>query len=133
MEVKWIKITTNLFDDEKIKLIDTLPDRDAIIVIWFKLLTLAGKTNDNGTVYVMKDIPTTDEVLATIFNRPINTIRLALSIFQKYKMIEINEHVNIVNWEKHQNVEGLEKIREQARKRVQKHREIKALEQKQVR
>ena len=50
-EVKWIKITTNIFDDEKIKLIDTMPDRDALLVVWFKLLTLAGKTNDNGFLY----------------------------------------------------------------------------------
>ena len=122
-DVKWIKITTNVFDDEKMKLIDVLPERDAIIVIWFKLLTLAGKTNDNGKVYIMEQLATTDEVLATVFNRPITVVRLALQTFVKFRMIEMNEHINIVNWEKHQNIEGLEKIREQTRKRVEKHRE----------
>lgn len=124
-DVKWIKITTNIFDDEKIKLIDTMPDRDTLLVIWFKLLSMAGKTNDNGLVYIIKEMPTTDEMLATIFNRPLNTVRMALEIFSKFKMIEINKHVNIINWEKHQNIDGLDKIREQNRIRQEKHREKK--------
>lgn len=122
-EVKWIKITTDIFDDEKIKLIDSMPDRDTLLVIWFKLLAMAGKTNDRGLVYVIKEIPTTDEMLATIFNRPINTVRLALKTFSDFEMIEINKHINIVNWDKHQNVDGLDKIREQARLRQARYRE----------
>lgn len=121
-EVKWIKITTNIFDDEKIKLIDTMPDRDTLLVIWFKLLAMAGKTNDNGLLYIIKEMPTTDEMLATIFNRPLNTVRLALKTFSSFGMIEINEHVNIVNWDKHQNIDGLDKIREQNRLRQEKAR-----------
>ena len=124
-EVKWIKITTNIFDDEKIKLIDTMPDRDTLLVIWFKLLTLAGKTNDNGFVYIIKEMPTTDEMLATIFNRPLNTVRLALQTFKQFGMIEIDNHVNVVNWEKHQNIEGLDKIKEQNRLRQAKFKEKK--------
>lgn len=122
-DVKWIKITTDLFDDEKIKLIDVLPARDAIIVTWFKLLALAGKTNDNGLAYVMKEMATTDEVLATVFNRPVDTIRLALATFEKFGMIEQHKHISITNWDKHQNIDGLDKIREQNRLRQQKRRE----------
>jgi len=121
-DVKWIKITTDIFDDDKIKLIDSLPDRDAILVIWFKLLTLAGKVNDDGQAYILKKIPTTAEILSTVFNRPINTIRLALNTFQDFDMVEIEDHINIINWEKHQNIEGLDKIREQNRLRKQKQR-----------
>ena len=47
-EVKWIKITTDVFDDEKILLIESMPSADSIITIWFKLLILAGKQNNNG-------------------------------------------------------------------------------------
>ena len=126
-EVKWIKITTDIFDDEKIKLIDAMPDNDALLVIWFKLLAMAGKVNDNGLIYIVKKMPITDEMLATLFNRPLNTVRLALDTFSKFGMIEINEHINIVNWEKHQNIQGLEKIREQARIRQERHRNKKAL------
>ena len=42
-DVKWIKIATDIFDDEKILLIESLPDSYAIITAWFKLLCLAGK------------------------------------------------------------------------------------------
>ncbi|PID16838.1 replication protein [Sporosarcina sp. P34] len=123
--VKWIKLSTQMFEDEKIKLIEQMPDADTILIIWVKLLSQAGKTNGNGYIYLSENIPYTDEMLATIFGRPLNTIRLALETFKAFGMIEIDdEHfISIANWEKHQNVAGLEKIREQTRKRVAKHRE----------
>lgn len=122
-DIRWIKITTDIFDDEKIKLIDCLPDRDTVIVIWFKLLAMAGKVNDNGLIYVIKSLPTTDEMLSTIFNRPLNTVRLALTTFQEFGMISVEKHISLENWERHQNVQGMEKIKEQTRLRVAKHRE----------
>ncbi|WP_202975270.1 phage replisome organizer N-terminal domain-containing protein [Vallitalea guaymasensis] len=127
-EVKWIKITTNIFDDEKIKIIDTYPARDEILVIWFKLLALAGKSNQNGFLFMNDKIPYTKEMLAAIFNRDIKSIQMALALFQKFGMIEIveNELISITNWDKHQNTDGLDKIREQTRNRVAKHRQKKA-------
>lgn len=123
-EIKWIKITTDIFDDEKMCLIDALPDRDAIIVIWFKILTLAGKLNTNGILAISKDIVYTDEMLAQTFHRPLDTVRTALEIFEKFGMIEkIDGVITLPNWEKHQNIDGMEKIKEQTRKRVAKHRE----------
>lgn len=123
-EVKWIKIVTDIFDDEKMLLIDSLPEKDAIIVIWFKLLCLAGKQN-NGGVFMFNDrIAYTDEMFATIFRRPLNTVRLALKTFEEYGMIEIvNKAVTVPKWEKHQKLETLENAREQTRKRVEKHRQ----------
>lgn len=127
-DIKWIKIATNIFSDEKILLIEQLPDADTIIVIWFKLLCMAGRENNCGVFVMGGKIPYTDEMLATIFRRPIPTVRLALKTFEDFGMIEIihdpagNEIFAIPNWEKHQNVDGLEKIREQTRKRVANHR-----------
>lgn len=123
-DVKWIKIVTNIFDNRKIRQIEKLPEADAIIITWFKLLCLAGDINENGLIMITKDIPYTDEMLANEFNKPIATIRLALEIFQRFNMIEIINNIYCVsNWEKYQNVDGLEKIREQTRKRVAQHRE----------
>lgn len=128
-DVKWIKITTSMFDDEKIKLIESMPDKDSILVIWVKLLVQAGRTNVNGYIFLNEKIPYTDEMLATIFNRPLNTVRLALQTFERFGMIEMDENgIHIKNWDKHQNINGLEKIREQTRARVQKHRELKQIE-----
>ena len=123
-DIKWIKIATDIFDDEKILLIEAMPDADALIVIWFKLLTLAGKQNNSGVFLINDTIPYTDEMLATIFRRPLSTVRLALDTFYKFGMIDIIENtITIPKWEKHQNIDGMEKIREQTRQRVARHRE----------
>lgn len=123
-EIKWIKITTDIFDDEKICLIDALPDHDAILVIWFKILALAGKHNRNGLLMMSDKVHYTDEMLATIFRRPLNTVRMALGIFEQFGMVEIIDGViTLPNWEKHQNIDGMEKIKEQTRNRVARHRE----------
>ena len=128
-DIKWIKIATNIFSDEKILLIEQMPDADTILVIWFKLLCMAGKENNCGVFVMGNKIAYTDEMLSTIFRRPLPTIRLALSTFEAFGMIEIIENSSgmevytIPNWEKHQNIDGMEKIREQTRLRVAKHRE----------
>jgi predicted phage replisome organizer len=124
-DVKWIKLSTNMFEDEKIRLIESLPEADTILIIWVKLLAQAGKTNASGYIYLSENIPFTDEMLSTIFNRPIGTVRLALKTFEQFGMIEIsdNHFISISNWEKHQNIDGMEKIKAQTRNRVAKHRE----------
>lgn len=130
-EVKWIKITTNMFDDEKIRLIQSMPESDSTIVVWVRLLVLAGKTNDDGRVYITETMPYTEEMLSTLFNKPLNTIRLALNTLQKFGMIEILEDGSILisNWEKHQNIDGLDKIRLQTAERNRKYRERKKQKQ----
>ena len=122
--VKWIKICTDIFDDEKIALIESMPEADGIIVVWFKLLCMAGKQN-NGGVFILNDkMAYTDEMLATVFRRPLNTVRLALSTFEQFGMIEVvNNAYTIPNWEKHQSLDKLEQAKEKTRQRVARHRE----------
>lgn len=122
-DIKWIKIVTDIFDDEKILLIETLPEADSIIVIWFKLLCLAGKTNNSG-VFVMNGIPYTDAMLATIFRRKEATVKLALSTFEKFGMIEIiNNTITIPKWSKHQNFDKIEARNEYMRAYMVRYRE----------
>lgn len=128
-EVKWIKLQTDIFDNRKIKQIERLPDGDSLIVIWLKILVLAGATNDNGMIYFTPEIPYTDQLLSTEFNRPLSTVQFALKTFERFGMIEIiNEIIHVSNWERYQNVDGMEKIREQTRQRVAAFRERKALD-----
>lgn len=123
-DVKWIKIVTDIFDDDKILLIESMPEADAIIVIWFKLLCLAGKQNNSGVFLLNGRIAYTDEMFATIFRRPLNTVRLALKTFEQFGMIEIIEGtVTIPNWEKHQRLDALEASREATKQRVIRYRE----------
>ena len=123
-DVKWIKIVVDIFNDEKILLIESMPDADAIMCIWFKLLCLAGKVGTNGVLLMNDRIAFTDEMLATIFRRNINTVRFALSTFEKFGMIEIIDGtITIPNWFKHQNMDVIETKRKYQREYMQKKRE----------
>ena len=127
-DVKWIKIMTDVFDNKKIKQIECLPDGDGIIVIWVKLLCLAGSINDNGMVYLTKDIPYTEQMLAAQFNRPLTLVQIALNTFQRFGMIDVVDDILFVsNWEKYQSVDRLREIREYNRLAQQKSREKKKL------
>lgn len=124
--VKWIKLSVEMFDDDKIDFIQSLPEGDSIIYIWVRLLTLAGKCNCGGYIYLTKDIPYTEDTLAYKFRKPIAVIKLALETFKRLKMISIDYNgIFLVNWCKHQNLESLDKIkkRENARLRKQNQRE----------
>ena len=122
-DVKWIKITTDIFDDEKILLIESLPDAYAIITVWFKLLCLAGKQNNSG-VFMMGRIPYTDKMLATIFRMKEATVALALGTFEQFGMIEIVDGViTIPNWGKHQNLDQLESKKAYMRNYMKEYRE----------
>lgn len=122
-EVKWIKIVTDVFDDEKILMIESMPEADGMIVIWFKLLCLAGKQNNSG-VFQMGQMPYTDEMFATIFRRPLNTVRIALKTFEQFGMIEIiNNTVTIPNWGKYQNIDQIEAKNAYMKKYMREYRE----------
>lgn len=122
-DVKWIKITTDIFDDEKILLIESLPEADSIIVIWFKLLCLAGKQNNSGVFMMGNSMPYTDSMLATIFRRKECTVKLALQTFQQFGMIDIIDNViTIPNWGKHQNLDQLESKKEYMRNYMSEYR-----------
>jgi predicted phage replisome organizer len=128
-EVKWIKLMVDVFDNRKIRQIESMPDGDAIIVVWFYLLCLAGETNDGGAIYMTRDIPYTEEMLATFMRRPLNLVKVALHTFKNFGMIDVVDDILMIsNWAKYQNVEGMDKIRAQTRARVARHRANKRLE-----
>ena len=123
-EVKWIKIVTDIFDDEKILLIESMPDKYAIIVCWFKLLCLAGKQNNQGVFLMNNRIAYTDEMLSTIFRMPINTVRMSLQTFEQFGMIELIDGViTIPNWGKHQSIDRIESKNEYMRNYMKGYRE----------
>lgn len=126
--VKWIKIVTDIFDDEKIRFIESMPNGDGILVIWFKLLCLAGKSNSFGYLMFTSRLPYTDEMLASIFNRDIKEIKYAIELFQQLEMVEIEDNkIAIANWEKHQSLDKLEAKKQYDREYQRKKREEKKL------
>jgi predicted phage replisome organizer len=123
-DIKWIKLDTGIFDDEKIKIILSMPEGKSMLVIWLKLLCLAGRINNSGVLMVNKTIPYTVEMLGAVFGEQEQIMRLAVDTFERLGMVdEYNGALLIPNWEKHQNGYKLELIREQTRARVEQYRE----------
>lgn len=130
-EVKWIKIVTDIFDDDKILLIESLPAADTIIVIWFKLLCLAGKQNNSGVFIFNDKIAYNEDMLSTIFRRDKNTVKLALDTFENFGMIErIEGVITIPNWNKHQTLDSyeLKKIRDRQYQTQRREKQRKLIE-----
>ncbi len=114
----------DMFDHRKIKQIRKMPDGDGMIVIWLQILCLAGNINRDGAVYFTEQIPYTDAMMATAFDSPLALVQMALTIFSRFGMIEIvDDIIYVKNWEKYQNLEGLQRVREQTRERVSAYRE----------
>lgn len=132
-EVKWVKLTTDMFDNRKIKYLRKLPDGNNIVLIWIMLLTMAGRCNAGGYIFLTENIPYTPKMLSDELDFEENTVILALQALENLDMIIAdNGAIAIAGWDVYQNIEGMEKIREQNRKRVAKHREKKLLEQSNV-
>jgi len=128
-DVKWIKIYTNMLNNKKIKRIRKMPEGNNIILIWVFLLTAAGESNKSGGLFLTDTLPFKEDDLAIEFDFEVAVIRFALITLAKFEMIEIYDAViYIKNWDEYQNIEGLDKIREQTRLRVARCREMKLLQ-----
>lgn len=115
-EIKWIKLTTDMFDNRKIKHLRRLPDGNNIVLIWVMLLTMAGRCNSNGMIFLTENIPYTPKMLADELDFEENTVQLALGALEQLNMIVTNNgYFSIAGWEEYQNIEGMDKIREQNR------------------
>ena len=123
-EVKWVKLTTDMFDNRKIKHLRRLPEGNNIVLIWVMLLTMAGRCNSGGMIFLTENIPYTPKTLADELDFEENTVSLALKALESLDMIVTDNGVfAIAGWEEYQNIEGMDKIREQNRLRKQRQRE----------
>ena len=117
-EVKWVKLTTDMFDNRKIKHIRRLPEGNNIVLIWVMLLTMAGRCNSGGMIFLTENIPYTAKMLADELDFEESTVALALKALEQLDMIVTdNGFFAIAGWEEYQNIEGMDKIREQNRER----------------
>ena len=129
-DVKWIKITTDMFDNRKIRHLRRLPEGNNIVLIWVMLLTMAGRCNAGGMIFLTENIPYNTKMLADELDFEENTVRLALEALERFGMVNSSgDWLAISGWEDHQNIEGMEKIREskrlaQARWRAKKQQDL---------
>ena len=121
-EVKWIKLTTDMFDNRKIKHLRRLPDGDSIVLIWVMLLTMAGRCNAGGMIFLTENIPYTPKMLADELDFEESTVVLALNALEELNMVSKNYHYAIAGWEEYQNTDRLAELREYNRVAKQKSR-----------
>ena len=124
-DVGWVRLSTRLFENRKIKYLLNQPKGAELVLLWVHLLCAAGTVNDGGRVYISQNVMYTPQSLAADFGVPKTIADKALTLFQDLELIEVESDgcIRILGWEKHQNVTGLEKIREQNRLRKQKQRQ----------
>lgn len=123
-EISWIKLSTGLPDNKKIKRIRKLPEGDKVILFWVFLLARAGESNQSGGIFLTDTMPYQEEDLAADFDFNIEFVQFALITLEKYSMITRYQDILFIkNWEEYQSIEGLEKVREQNRIRQARYKE----------
>lgn len=127
-DVKWIQLSIDMFNNRKIKYLRSLPEGNNIILIWVALLTIAGRCNAGGMIFLTENVPYSPEMLASELDFEKNTVLLALEALKRLGMIQdYNDALLITGWEEHQNIDGLARIKEQNRIRKQRQREREAV------
>ena len=127
-EGKWVKLTTDMFDNRKVKYLRKLPDGNNIVLIWVMLLTMAGRCNSGGMIFLTENVPYTPKMLADELDFEENTVILALNALENLDMIVTDNGVfTIAGWEEYQNTDRLAEIREYNRLAQQKSRAKKKL------
>ena len=122
-DVKWVKLTTDMFDNRKIKHLRRLPEGNNIVLIWVMLLTMAGRCNSGGMIFLTENIPYSPKMLADELDFEENTVVLALQALEQLDMIVTdNGFFTIAGWEEYQNADKLAEIRakDRERKRVKR-------------
>mgnify|MGYP003306774212 FL=1 len=120
-----------MFDNRKIKHLRRLPDGNNIVLIWVMLLTMAGRCNANGMIFLTENIPYTPKMLADELDFEESTVRLALTVLAQLNMVVTDKgFFTIAGWEEYQNTDRLAEIREYNRLAKQKsrakHKELQA-------
>ena len=124
VQVQWIKIYTDIFDNEKMKKLLRGRDGDTYFRVRIQLLTLAAKSNSNGAIMLGENIPMTVQDIAETMNKTVDKLGVIMDKLYALDMIVADgDTICIKNWDVYQNVGELEKIRENGRKRNQRFRE----------
>ncbi|MEW9124866.1 MAG: phage replisome organizer N-terminal domain-containing protein [Thermotaleaceae bacterium] len=83
----WLKLNESFFEREEIKVIENMPKGKDYIIFYMKLLLKSIKTE--GKLLFRDIIPYTPEMLSSITNTDIDTVRVAIDLFTKLGLMEI--------------------------------------------
>lgn len=124
---KWIKLYINTFDNPKMAYIESLNNWKDVIIVWIKLLILAGECEAGGKIYVSKRVNFTSTTLSKKLRMNRTEVNKAVKELEILSMIEITSSylITISNWERYQKlieIDELEKRKEQGRARSDRFR-----------
>ena len=125
--VEWVKLYVDVIGNNKGKKIRR-ETNDTTFLLWFYFISIAGKSNKNGALYQTENIPYTAKEIGLDYNFKEKQVQLAIDTFQRFDMIFLEKNIIFIkNWEEYQNIDGLERIREQGRNRIAKYRASKQI------
>ncbi len=83
----WLKLHHDFFNRDEIRIIESQPNGKDYIIFYLKLMLKS--INDNGKLLFKDTIPYTPEMLASITNTSIDTVRVAIDAFAKLGLITV--------------------------------------------
>ena len=83
----WLKLHHDFFNRDEIRIIESQPNGKDYIIFYLKLMLKS--INDNGKLLFKDTIPYTPEMLASITNTSIDTVRVAIDAFVKLGLITL--------------------------------------------
>lgn len=92
----WLKLWRDYWHGAKFRYIRAQEGGEKYLCLWIDLLMLALDGTDPGVLRYSERLPYTPEVLAKITGVDLDTVRVALSLFQKAGMIEVCENGDIL-------------------------------------
>ena len=127
MALSFIKLNIDIIDDDKTKIIRSEESGDTNFFIWISLICYAMRSNDPGTLLLGEGIPHTIKTISKVISVDEKIIKNAFEIFENLNMIEKDDNGAwfLPNFEKHQNLDIIEKTKKKTRLRVKKYRERK--------
>lgn len=89
----WLKLPKNFFDRNDIKVIESQKKGSQYIVFYLKLLTQS--IEYSGDLRFNEKIPYNDEMLSTVTNTDIDTVRQAMKLFENLDLLVIDQNQTI--------------------------------------
>ena len=83
----WLKLKKDFFKRHDIRIIESMPNGKDYILFYLKLL--CESVDHEGNLRFNEDIPYNEDMLATITNTNVDTVRSAIKIFEQLDMMEV--------------------------------------------
>ena len=126
-DVSWVRISTEMFDNKKIRYIRKLPEGNNIVLIWVMLLTMAGRCKSGGFIFLTENIPYTEKSLSDELGFDQSVVQLSISVLESLEMVKTcGSMICVTGFDEYQvtdEAEELDRVRALSSLRVSRYRE----------